>query len=185
VSDDSLGLGEEFPAQTSQQATDLRTSRVTGPLVVSPHYGRRWAVARFGKDDRIGALERISLFEGLSKRELGFLAQQVTEVVVAEGTELVTQGELGREAIVLMEGSAVVRRNSRKIAELGPGDVFGEMSLINRVPRNATVTASSPLTVLVMDAREFSSVISANQRLAVKLLKTVATRLAENESSVI
>lgn len=142
-------------------------------------------MARFGKDDKTDALKRIGLFEGLSKKELGFLAQQVTEASFAEGTELVTQGELGREAMVLLEGSAVVRRNNRKIAELGPGDVLGEMSLINRIARNATVTATSPVTVLVMDAREFSSVVAANERVAVKLLKTVAARLAENESSAI
>ncbi len=142
-------------------------------------------VARFGKDEKIGALKRIGLFEGLSKKELGFLAQQVTEVTFAEGTELVTQGELGREAMVLMEGSAVVRRNSRKIADLGQGDVLGEMSLINRIARNATVTATSPVTVLVMDAREFSSVVAVNDKVASKILKTVAARLAENESSAI
>jgi len=139
-------------------------------------------VARFNKNDKTDALRRIGLFEGLSKKELGFLAQKVTEATVTEGTDLVIQGVLGREAMVLMEGSAVVRRNNRKIAELGPGDVLGEMSLITHTPRNATVTASSPVTMLVMDAREFSSVISANEGLAVKLLKTVATRLAENES---
>ena len=89
------------------------------------------------------------------------------------------------EAMVPMAGTAVVRRNNRKIAELGQGDVLGEMSLINRIARNATVTATSPGTVLVMDAREFSSVVPANDRVAVKLLKAVAARLAENESSAI
>lgn len=142
-------------------------------------------MARFRKDDKTDALRRIGLFEGLSKKELGFLAQQVTEATFTEGTELVTQGELGREAMVLMEGSAVVRRNNRKIAELGAGGVLGEMSLINHAPRNATVTATSPVTVLVMSAREFSSVISANDAVALKLLRTVAARLAENESSPI
>lgn len=142
-------------------------------------------MARFSKSDKTDALKRIGLFEGLSKKELGFLAQQVTEATFAEGTELVTQGELGREAMVLMEGSAVVRRGDRKIAELGPGDVLGEMSLINHTPRNATVTATSPVTVLVMDAREFSSMVSASEGLAVKLLRTVAARLVENESSAI
>jgi len=140
-------------------------------------------VARFGKDDKIQALKRIGLFQGLSKKELGFLAQQVTEVTFAEGTELVTQGELGREAMVLMEGTAVVRRNNRKIAELGQGDVVGEMSLINRLARNATVTATSAVTVLLMNSREFSSVIAENHKVAGKILKTVAARLAENESS--
>ncbi len=142
-------------------------------------------MARFSKDDKIGALGRIGLFEGLSKKELGFLAQQTTEVTVAEGTKLVTQGDLGREAMVLVEGSAVVRRNNRKIAELGPGDVLGEMSLINHAPRNATVTATSSVTVLVMEAREFSSVVSANEGVALKLLRTVVARLVENESPVI
>lgn len=142
-------------------------------------------MARFSKDDKIGTLGRIGLFEGLSKKELGFLAQQTTEVTVAEGTKLVTQGDLGREAMVLVEGSAVVRRNNRKIAELGPGDVLGEMSLINHAPRNATVTATSSVTVLVMEAREFSSVVSANEGVALKLLRTVAARLVENESPVI
>ena len=142
-------------------------------------------MARFGKDDKIEALKRIGLFEGLSKKEFGFLARQVTEVTFAEGTELVTQGELGREAMVLMEGTAVVRRSKRKIAELGQGDVLGEMSLINRIPRNATVTATSPVTVLLMDAREFSSVVAENDKVAGKILKTVAARLAENESSAV
>ena len=87
--------------------------------------------------------------------------------------------------MVPMAGTAVVRRNNRKIAELGQGDVLGEMSLINRIPRNATVTARSPVTVLVMDAREFSSVLVENDKVAAKLLKAVAARLAENESSAI
>lgn len=142
-------------------------------------------MARLSKNDKTDALRRIGLFEALSKKELGFLAQQTTEATFVEGTELVTQGELGREAMVLVEGSAVVRRNNRKIAELGPGDVLGEMSLINHTPRNATVTATSPVTVLVMDAREFSSVVSANEGVALKLLRTVVARLVENESPVI
>lgn len=157
----------------------------TGPFGNIAEQRKELPVARFGKDDKIGALRRIRLFEGLSKKELWFFGQQVTLTTFADGTELVTEGELGREAMVLMAGSAVVRRNNRKIAELGPGDVLGEMSLINRIARNATVTATSPVTVLVMDAREFSSVIAENDKVATKILKTVAARLAENESTAI
>jgi len=113
------------------------------------------------------------------------VAQLVTETSSVEGTELVTQGELGREAMVIMQGSAAVRRNNRKIAELGPGDVLGEMSLISRTPRNATVVATSPITMLVLDAREFSSMVAANQSIAVKLLETVAARAAENDRSTV
>ncbi len=140
-------------------------------------------MARLRKTDKTNALKQIGLFADLSQRELGFLASQVTELAFPEGTVLVTQGERGREAMVIVSGTAVVRRNNRKIAELGSGDVVGEMSLINQAPRNATVTATSPVTVLLMDAREFSSVVEANPSVAVKVLKTVAARLAENESS--
>ena len=142
-------------------------------------------VARFDKFDKTEVLRRIPLFEALSKKELGFLAQQTTQASFAEGTDLVTQGDLGREAMVLMEGSAIVRRDEQEIAQLGPGDVLGEMSLINHAPRNATVTATSAVTVLLMDAREFSSVVASNQGLAAKVLKTVAARLAENENTAI
>ena len=142
-------------------------------------------MARFDKFDKTEVLRRIPLFEALSKKELGFLAQQTTQASFAEGTDLVTQGDLGREAMVLMEGSAIVRRDEQEIAQLGPGDVLGEMSLINHAPRNATVTATSAVTVLLMDAREFSSVVASNQGLAAKVLKTVAARLAENENTAI
>ena len=142
-------------------------------------------MARFRKSDKTDALARIGLFEGLSKKELGFVAQMMTEATFPEGTQLVTQGELGLEAMIIMDGSAVVRRNNRKIDDMGPGDVLGEMSLINHVPRNATVTATSSVTVFIMDAREFASVMSANEGVAVKLLKTVAARLATAESPAV
>jgi CRP-like cAMP-binding protein len=83
------------------------------------------------------------LFADLSKKDLGFLAQLSTEASFSEGTYLVTEGNLGREDLILMSGKAVVRRNGRKVAELAAGDVVGEMSLINQVRRNATATTTS------------------------------------------
>lgn len=142
-------------------------------------------MARLRQSDKTEALEKIPLFEGLSKKELVFLARLVTEAHFLEGTVLAKQGVLGREAMVIMSGTAVVHRNNRKVAELGPGDVLGEMSLVNRVHRNATVTASTDVTVLVMDSREFSSVLDSNPKVSVKLLKTVAARLVENQGGTI
>ncbi len=119
------------------------------------------------------------LFTGLSKKELDAVASLSTELSAGEGTTLATQGEVGREALILVEGAAVVRRNGRKVAELGPGAIIGEMSLLEHVPRNATVVATKPSTFLVMDAREFASLMNMQPKVAVKLLKVMARRHAE------
>ena len=141
-------------------------------------------MAKFKRSEKTEALARVPLFADLTLKELGFLTSQTTEVSFRDGTDLATQGDRGREAMILMDGTAVVRRNGRKIADLTSGDVVGEMSLINDAPRNATVTASSDVTVLLMNSREFSSVLSSNEGLAAKMLKTVAARLVENIGNV-
>ena len=125
------------------------------------------------------------MFSELSKKELVFLARMTTEVDVREGSTLVRQGEMGREAMIIDSGTAVVRRNNRKIDDVGPGDFFGEMSLIDHMPRNADVVATSDMTVLVMDSREFSTVLDTYPKVAVKILKTVVERLVEAQSTPI
>ncbi len=140
-------------------------------------------MARVRQEDKIGALGRIPLFSELNKKELVFLARMTTEVDVREGSTLVRQGEMGREAMIVESGTAVVRRNNRKVDDLGPGDFFGEMSLIDHMPRNADVVATSDMTVLVMDSREFSTVLDTYPKVAVKILKTVVERLVETQST--
>ena len=142
-------------------------------------------MARVRQEDKINALGRIPLFSELSKKELVFLARMTTEVDVREGSTLVRQGEMGREAMIIESGTAVVRRNNRKIDDVGPGDFFGEMSLIDHMPRNADVVATSDMTVLVMDSREFSTVLDTYPKVAVKILKTVVERLVEAQSTPI
>jgi CRP-like cAMP-binding protein len=142
-------------------------------------------VTRVRQEDKINALGKIPLFSELSKKELVFLARMTTEVDVREGSTLVRQGEMGREAMIIESGTAVVRRNSRKVDDLGPGDFFGEMSLIDHMPRNADVIATSDMTVLVMDSREFSTVLDTYPKVAVKILKTVVERLVEAQSTPI
>ncbi len=145
----------------------------------------RTAVVRVRQQDKINALGRIPLFSELSKKELVFLARMTTEVDVREGSTLVRQGEMGREAMIIESGTAVVSRNNRKIDDLGPGDFFGEMSLIDHMPRNADVVATSDMTVLVMDSREFSTVLDTYPKVAVKILKTVVERLVKTQSTPI
>jgi CRP/FNR family cyclic AMP-dependent transcriptional regulator len=130
-------------------------------------------------DHKIDALARVSLFAGLSKKELGEIARFVTEVQFVPGEHLGEEGELGRQALVLLTGTASVRKKGRKVAVLSSGDVVGEMSLVTRQPRNATVTAETEVAALVMDPREFAAVMEGHPKVAVKILRTVAERLVE------
>ena len=138
-------------------------------------------MARSRPPDKVEALRKIPLFGDLDKKHLLFIAGQATEVRLKAGAVLAQEGELGREAMLLLVGSAEVRRADEKIGDLGPGDVIGEMSLIHHAPRNATVIATSDCDLLVMNSREFSSVLEANPDVSLRILKTVAARLAENE----
>ncbi len=141
-------------------------------------------MARIKEPEKIAALQRIPLFESLDKRELQFLAGLATEVSVREGTTLVKQGELGREAMIIESGTAAVFRDGAKIDDMGPGEFFGEMSLIYHQPRNADVVATSDMVVLDMNAREFATMLDTYPEVAVKILRTVVARLvAAQEAS--
>lgn len=138
-------------------------------------------MARSSYLDQLGA---IPLLSALSKRELQRVARASDEVEVPAGHELVRQGDVGREMFVIVEGSATVRRNGRKVATAGPGSAIGEMSLLDRGPRTATVTADTDCRVLVIGSREFSAVIEEVPSLAHKLLSTLAARVRDLDSKV-
>ena len=143
-------------------------------------------MARIKEPEKIAALQRIPLFDGLSKKEFQFLAGLTTEVAVRDGTTLVRQGDPGREAMIIESGTAAVYRDGTKIDDMGPGDFFGEMSLIDHQPRSADVVATSDMIVLDMNAREFASMLDSYPEVAVKILRTVVARLvaAQDASTV-
>ena len=95
-------------------------------------------------------LRSIPLFDGLHRRELEVLGRCADEVDVAEGKHLVDEGDFGYEFFVIEDGSAEVRHDDQVLAELGPGDFFGEMALSGDARRNASVIATSELTAIVM-----------------------------------
>jgi len=142
-------------------------------------------MTRIKQPEKVRALLEIPLFSGLSKKELDSLARLTTEISVNDGQTLVKQGQLGKEAMIIMSGTAVVRRNGRKIDEMGPGDFFGEMSLIDDMPRNADVIASSDMTLLLMDSKEFSTIFDQYPKVAVKILKVVVERLLRVKAATI
>lgn len=129
-------------------------------------------------------LAEIPLFSALSKKDLQRIAKASNEISREAGTVLVDQGDAGREAFVVIEGTATVKRNGRKVGTLGPGDAIGELSLLDHGPRTATVTADTPITVLVLSAREFSGVVEEVPGLAHKLLTQLAARVRELDRQI-
>ena len=127
-------------------------------------------------------LGSLPLFSSCSKRELQRIARAGDEAIVPAGKLLIDQGDIGREAYVIIEGTAVVKRGGRKIATLGAGDHFGELALLDRGPRTATVIAETDLKVFVLTARKFNGVLVEVPAIAHKLLASLATRVRELDS---
>ena len=95
-------------------------------------------------------LKSIPLFEDTSDEELAKIATFAQEVTVEEGRELVREGDFSYEFMAIEEGEAEVTRHGDHVADLGPGDFFGEMGLLEKTLRNATVTARSPMMLVTL-----------------------------------
>lgn len=134
------------------------------------------------KDKYLERLAQIPMFQALSKKELTDISHMVETVDVEEGRILTKEGATGHEFFVISAGTATVSRGNRKIATLGAGDAFGELSLLEHAPRNATVKAVTPMTVLVLGQREFLSALESSPGLSLKLLKGMARRLREADA---
>ncbi len=122
-------------------------------------------------------LEGIGFFSSLSKKELGRLAQWTDEVSVGEGHELATEGQFAHEFFVIDEGSAAVIQNGESIAELGPGDFFGEIGLLETERRTATVRATSAMRLIVMFQREFKQMEQEMPAVADRIRSAIRARL--------
>ena len=134
------------------------------------------------KNARIELLRGVWLFERCSKKELEALAKLATPVDLQAGKELAAQGEQGSEFFVVVSGKAEATREGVVIGTLGPGSFFGEMSLLERAPRVATVTTTEPTTVLVLTAKAFDKLVASMPSVDRKMLIVLANRLREIES---
>jgi CRP/FNR family transcriptional regulator, cyclic AMP receptor protein len=137
-----------------------------------------------GRDAYLEQIGSIGLFSALSRKELARVAKASDEVKVKAGHELARQGDIGREMFVLVEGEATVRRNGRKVTTLGPGASVGELSLLDRGPRTATVTCDSDCTVLVLGTREFTSLLDEVPGITHKVLSRLAAWVRDLDSQV-
>src|SRR5262245_30075144 len=100
-------------------------------------------------------MAKVPLFDRLSRSELSRIARLADEIDLKEGKVLTKEGTRGREFFIILEGQADVRRDTRLLRPLGPGDFLGEIALLTDSPRTATVTAVTPLRVLVITDRAF------------------------------
>jgi CRP-like cAMP-binding protein len=133
------------------------------------------------KNAKLDLLKRVPLFAELSKRDLEEVAKIADEIDFKEGKNLTTEGAAGREFFVIVEGTAEVSRGQRKLRTLSDGDFFGEISLITKLPRTATVTTVSPLRALVVTDRSFRSLLQRQQGIQTKVLSALGERLDSTE----
>jgi len=122
-------------------------------------------------------LEGVGLFAGLTRQELGQLAQWTDEIAVPEGEQLATEGRFAHEFFVIEEGSAEVTQNGERIAELGPGEFFGEIGLLETERRTASVVATSPMRLIVMFQREFKQMEREMPGVADRIRSAIRARL--------
>ena len=130
-------------------------------------------------------LETIELFAELSKRERKAVGRLMTTVSVKEGRDLMVEGTAAREFLIIIEGDATVRRKGRVLARVGAGDFLGELAVIAGVPRTATVTADTDMTVSVLNRREFSTLLDEQPKIARKVLVGAVKRLHELDPSMV
>lgn len=134
------------------------------------------------RDAKIEHLSSFWLFSGLSRRDLRTIAHASEEIAVPAGKVLCEEGKPGREFFLIESGRAAVRRRGRKIATLGAGGYFGEMALLDRLPRSATVVSETPMELVVLGQREFFGIMDKVPGLAQKLLAAMAGRLRESDA---
>lgn len=124
-------------------------------------------------------LKNVSLFASCSKKELERIAKSGDEIKMTAGTLLVDQGQTGKEAFVVMDGSVTIKRNGRKVTTLGPGAIVGELSLLDHGPRTATAVCETDCTLFVIDQRHFLAVLDDIPAIGHKMLATLAGRIRE------
>jgi CRP/FNR family cyclic AMP-dependent transcriptional regulator len=127
-------------------------------------------------------LSGIPLFASLSKRQCQRIAQCADEVDVPEGKRLVNEGAFAYEFFAIEEGTAEVRRGDERLAELGPGDFFGEVGVVEHLVRNATVEAKSRMTLIVMGSGDLRQIAREMPQVADRIRETMKERVSPGTS---
>jgi CRP-like cAMP-binding protein len=137
---------------------------------------------RRAKGNKIDLIKKVPLFSKLSSAGLREVAGVADEVDLPEGKALTKEGERGREFFVLLEGTADVSQHGNRIRTMGEGDFFGEIALVTKLPRTATVVTTSPVRALVITDRDFSTLLKRSPQIGQGVLEALGERLAPHLS---
>src|SRR4051794_23839384 len=130
-------------------------------------------------DRYLTRLGQVPMFQACTKKDLITIGRSGDTTRFDAGDVLVKQGSRGHEFFVLVDGKVNVTRDGIEIAQLGPGDYFGELALLDPRPRDASVTASTPGEAFVIAQRQFLALLTDVPQLNAKLLLGMARRLHE------
>ncbi|HKN79734.1 MAG TPA: cyclic nucleotide-binding domain-containing protein [Actinomycetota bacterium] len=164
------------------------TSAVPGSIA-SGGIGESGPTARPRPDRPLGRrgadlLAQVPLFEGLSRRHLKQIAEHADEISFREKETILEADKPGGTFFVIVEGEVKVMRGNRVIARAGPGEFFGEISLLDGGPRTATVVADSPVVAIRLFKSSFDKVVTQEPKVASKILAVVARRLRQAEKPI-
>jgi len=127
--------------------------------------------------EKVFCLKGVGIFSECAGEQLGELAVVADEVDRAPGAEIIREGDVDNSLFVLVDGRVQVSKSGQPIAELGAGEVFGELALLDPAPRNASVTALTDTTILRIDAEPFGDILDENPEISRAILRVLTRRL--------
>jgi CRP/FNR family transcriptional regulator, cyclic AMP receptor protein len=133
----------------------------------------------FKQDTKVEALRQAPLFQGMSRHELGQLAQVSEDIEAPAGKVLCKEGDVGQEFFVIVEGELELTRQGESLGTATAGDFFGEIALVEDIPRTATVTAKTPVRFFVLTRQAFGPLLEVNPGVQRKVMQALARRVAD------
>jgi len=137
-----------------------------------------------GRDPVIEMLEKASLWSGLDRKDLKFIVRLSKERKYETGEVIVRKGEGTVGFYLILDGSVEIRSNGTTLSKLGPGQFFGEMSVVDNQPRSADVVAIEPSRCLILSAWSFNALISEHPKIARKILQEFVRRLRDTNKAL-
>lgn len=133
------------------------------------------------RDEKLDLLRRIPLFNAFDRKEIARLGALAEEVDAPPAKVLMRQGEDGGDLMVVVRGRVAIERDGKRLNTMGPGDFFGEIALVAHGPRTATATTEEPTTLLVINHRDFHSLMDEFPEVATQVLNALANRVRHLE----
>ncbi len=134
--------------------------------------------------DTIVLLKQVPLFSRLSERGLRAILKSAADKEFKAGTKIVSEGDTGVGFYLIISGGAEVRKGGERLAKLGKGSFFGEMSLLDEAPRSADVIATDDTRCLILSPWAMKGLIAAYPEVALGMLKELARRLRETDRAL-